>query len=368
VRVLFGGGGTGGHLYPGLAIARALVGLDPRVEPFFVGAWRGIERDVLPASGFPYELLHLHPLYRARPWHNWRTVAGLAGAWRRIGRIAAASPPRAVVGTGGYAAGALLAYAAARRIPIALQEQNSHAGMTTRVFSRFAREVYLGFPEAERTLHHGPGVTYVDSGNPIEPPPSPLPSRRDARRAWDFPDDVGRVLLVFGGSQGARGINAAVDAWLARGGEALPAGMGVIWATGKGSFAEYAPRESARVRVRPYLAPIAGAYAATDLAVARAGAMGTAELCAWGVPMILVPLPTAAADHQTANARALEQAGAAVHVRQAELTPDRLDALVRELLDDAGTLGRLAAAARGRARPDAAKLIATRILNLIDLT
>jgi UDP-N-acetylglucosamine--N-acetylmuramyl-(pentapeptide) pyrophosphoryl-undecaprenol N-acetylglucosamine transferase len=368
VRVLFGGGGTGGHLYPGLAIARALVGLDARVDPFFVGARRGIERDVLPGSGFPHELLDLHPLYRARPWHNWRTLAGLTGAWRRIGRIAAASPPRAVVGTGGYAAGALLAYAAARRIPIGLQEQNSHAGMTTRVFSRFAREVYLGFPEAERTLPHGTGVTYVDSGNPIEPPPSPLPSRDDARRAWDFPDDVRRVLLVFGGSQGARGINAAVDGWLAPGGDALPADVGVIWATGKGNFAGYAHRESARVRVRPYLSPIADAYAATDLAVARAGAMGTAELCAWGVPMILVPLPTAAADHQTANARALEQAGAAVHVRQAEFTPDRLDALVRELLHDAARLGRLAAAARARARPDAAKLIAARILNLIDLT
>jgi UDP-N-acetylglucosamine--N-acetylmuramyl-(pentapeptide) pyrophosphoryl-undecaprenol N-acetylglucosamine transferase len=368
MRILFGGGGTGGHLYPGLAIARALVRLDGRVEPFFVGARRGIERDVLPQAGFPYELLDLHPLYRARPWENWRTVAGLAGAWRRIAALAATDRPRVVVGTGGYAAGALLGFAAARRIPIALQEQNSHAGMTTRFFSRFAREVYLGFPEAQRTLHRGDGVAYVDSGNPIEPPPSPLPDRGQARRAWGFGDDVERVLLVFGGSQGARGINAVVNAWLARGEQALPPGVGVIWATGKGSFAEFAGRESARVRVRAYLSPIAEAYAATDLALARAGAMGTAELCAWGVPMVLVPLPTAAADHQTANARALEQAGAAVHVPQAELSVERLDALVGDLLSSTDKLGRLAAAARRRARPGAAELIATRILSLTDLT
>jgi UDP-N-acetylglucosamine--N-acetylmuramyl-(pentapeptide) pyrophosphoryl-undecaprenol N-acetylglucosamine transferase len=148
----------------------------------------------------------------------------------------------------------------------------------------------------------------------------------------------------------------------------LPAGVGVIWATGKGSFAEFARRDSARVRVRAYLSPIADAYAATDLALARAGAMGTAELCAWGVPMILVPLPTAAADHQTANARALEQAGAAVHVPQTELSVERLDALVGGLLSSTDKLGRLAAAARRRARPGAAEMIATRILTLANLT
>jgi UDP-N-acetylglucosamine--N-acetylmuramyl-(pentapeptide) pyrophosphoryl-undecaprenol N-acetylglucosamine transferase len=361
MRILFGGGGTGGHLYPGLAIARALVRAEPSVEPFFVGAERGVERDVLPTAGFLYELLDLHPLYRSRVWENWRTVAGLSGAWRRIGTIAAERPVAAVVGTGGYAAGALLAYAARRGIPIALQEQNSHPGVTTRFFSRHAREVYLGFPEAERLLHHSPGTTYVDTGNPIEPPPAPLPDRGAARRAWGFPDSVRRVLLVVGGSQGARGINAVVDQWIAGG---LPAGLGVIWGTGKQSFDDYRHRESETVRVRAYLSPIMDAYAASDLAVSRAGAMATAELCAWGIPMILVPLPTAAADHQSANARTLAAAGAALTIRQVDFVPERLDAAVRQRLNDPKRLETQAAAARARARPDAADVIAQRVLAL----
>ena len=166
MRIIFGGGGTGGHLYPGLAIARSLKRLDPAVDPFFIGARRGIEREVLPRSGFPFELLDLHPLYRSRVWENWRTVAGLGGAFQRIGAVARAKPPACVVGTGGYAAGALLAFAAAAGIPIALQEQNSHAGMTTRFFSRFAREVYLGFPEAQQALHGGTAETNGKGGTP----------------------------------------------------------------------------------------------------------------------------------------------------------------------------------------------------------
>jgi UDP-N-acetylglucosamine--N-acetylmuramyl-(pentapeptide) pyrophosphoryl-undecaprenol N-acetylglucosamine transferase len=223
--------------------------------------------------------------------------------------------------------------------------------------------VYLGFPEAEAALHHGAGVAYVDSGNPIEAPPSPRPTRDDARRSWGFGADVRRVLLVFGGSQGARGINVPVGEWLAGQGGA-PAGLGVIWGTGKGQYEEYKGLESDRVRVRPYLSPIADAYAAADLAVARAGAMATAELCAWGVPMLLVPLPTAAADHQTANARALAEAGAAVQLPQREFSAERLAAEVARLLDDESQLGALAAGALARARPDAAAVIATRVLAL----
>jgi UDP-N-acetylglucosamine--N-acetylmuramyl-(pentapeptide) pyrophosphoryl-undecaprenol N-acetylglucosamine transferase len=170
------------------------------------------------------------------------------------------------------------------------------------------------------------------------------------------------VLLVFGGSQGARGLNAVVDAWVARG---MPEGLSLIWGTGRANYAHHARREGPRVRVRPYLAPIADAYAASDAAVARAGAVTTSELSAWGLPMILVPLPTAAADHQTANARALAAAGAAVHVPQATLTPDTLDRVVREVVMDPGARATLAAGALARARPDAAETIARRILTLI---
>ena len=363
VRVLFAGGGTGGHLYPGLAIARALKSLRPEVEPFFVGARRGIERDILPSTEFPHVLLDLHPLYRKTFWNNWKTVRGAVGAWRELGRVVAAQPPSAVVGTGGYASGLALAYAKAHGIPYVLQEQNSFPGLTMRFFARWAREVYLGYPEAALHLHAGKHTKLVDSGNPIEPPPRGRTSRSAARQGWGLPVTGGHVLLVFGGSQGARAINTAVADWLRAG--RRPRDLYVIWATGKGTFSEFSSLAGDGVVIKPYIAPMRDAYAAADLAIARAGAMGTAEMCAWGIPAILVPLPTAAADHQAVNARTLAGAGAAVHIAQSELTADRLDNTLRALLGDSDKLRRLAEGAAARARPNAATEIASHIAAII---
>jgi UDP-N-acetylglucosamine--N-acetylmuramyl-(pentapeptide) pyrophosphoryl-undecaprenol N-acetylglucosamine transferase len=363
VKILFAGGGTGGHLYPGLAIARAVARLRPDVRPFFIGARRGVERDVLPATEFPHALLDLHPLYRHQIWNNWQTMRGAFSAWRSLDRLTQVEKPRLVVGTGGYASGLALAYAAARRLPYVLQEQNSYPGLTMRVFARWAREVYLGYPEAERHLQRGRRTVVVDAGNPIEPPPVPRPDRAAARRRWGFPELGGRVLLVFGGSQGARAVNEAVAGWIASG--RVPEGLFIIWGTGKGTHEQYARYESDCVRVRAYISPMHDAYAVTDLALARAGAMGTAEMCAWGIPSILVPLPTAAADHQTVNARTLEAAGAAIVLAQHDLTADRLDTTVRRLLAEPAELARLARGAWDRARPDAAEQIARRIIALV---
>ncbi|HEY2067705.1 MAG TPA: UDP-N-acetylglucosamine--N-acetylmuramyl-(pentapeptide) pyrophosphoryl-undecaprenol N-acetylglucosamine transferase [Gemmatimonadaceae bacterium] len=360
--VLFAGGGTGGHLYPGLAIARTLQRLDPTVQPFFIGARRGIERTVLPGTEFPHLLLDLHPLYRGNPWENWRTIRGALSAWRQLGATARAREPRLIVGTGGYAAGVALAYAVVHRIPIVQQAGDSYPGLTARAFRRWTREYYLAFPEAGGVIG-GSASQHVDTGAPIEPPPRPRPDRAAARRAWGFPASGGHVLLVYGGSQGSRAMNLVVAEWVRRG---LPAGLHLIWMTGKASYAEFAPLESDRVRVREYLSPIADAYAATDLALVRAGAMTTAELFAWQIPAVLVPLPTAAADHQTVNARTLEAAGAAIHLPQSELTVERLDTTVRSLIADPAAMARLAAGAAARARPDAAETIARRILAMLD--
>jgi UDP-N-acetylglucosamine--N-acetylmuramyl-(pentapeptide) pyrophosphoryl-undecaprenol N-acetylglucosamine transferase len=306
----------------------------------------------------------LHPLYRPAIWRNWRTARGAASAWLRLGVVMRRESPRLVVGTGGYASGLTLAYAIAHRIPIVQQIADSHPGLTARWLARYCREAYLGYPEAETYLQVTARTAIIDTGNPISPPPVPRPDRDAARRAWRLPDDVRTVLLIFGGSQGAQAINAVVDTWL---GQPLPDDLGVIWATGQAGFAQYARREGPRVRVRPYLSPIADAYAATDLALTRAGAMTTAELCAWGIPMILVPLPTAAADHQTENARALEAAGAAEHLPQADLTPERLQLSVGDLVRDVDRRHALGSAARARGRPDASEIIARRILSLIQL-
>ena len=361
MRIFFTGGGTGGHLYPALAIARAIVELEPGARPFFVGAKRGVEREILPGTEFEYVLLELHPIYRSRPWNNWRTVAGLAGAWRTLGSAARAGRPVAVVGTGGYASGAALAWAVTHGVPVALQEQNSHPGITTRAFSRYAREIYLGYGEARDSLRVREGAWVGETGNPIEPPPVPRPDRAAARARWGFPTSGGNVLIVVGGSQGARALNEAVAAWV-RG--SLPEELYIIWGTGRQQYERYADLDSERVKVAPYLAPISDAYAASDIALTRAGALTLAELCAWGIAPIVVPLPTAAADHQTFNARALAKAGAALYLSQADLTRESLGVTVAQLLGEPARLARMSSAALGRARPDAAKVIARRVLAL----
>ncbi len=360
-RVWFAGGGTGGHLYPGLAIARALVRQAPQIEPFFVGAARGIERDILPDAGFPFALLPLHPLYRKTPWNNWRTAFGAVGAWRSLSRIAATSRPLAVIGTGGYAAGVALAWGRAHGLPTALHEPDSMPGLTTRAFAAGARDVYLGFPEAAARLRTSATARVLPLGCPIEPPPATRRSRIDMRRVWGFPDDA-FVVLAFGGSQGARAINEAMAAWCRHG---LPDGTAVIWATGRANVSQYVAFDSALVRVREYLAPIADAYATADVAIARAGAMSIAELCAWGIPSILVPLPTAAQDHQTLNARTLAASGASILLPQSELSAESLDATVRELLRRPDTLQAMHSAALSRARPTAAADIARAVLQLM---
>jgi UDP-N-acetylglucosamine--N-acetylmuramyl-(pentapeptide) pyrophosphoryl-undecaprenol N-acetylglucosamine transferase len=364
VKVFFAGGGTGGHLYPGIAIARAMQRLDGSVEPFFIGALRGIEKTVLPDAGFPYELLDLHPLYRSRPWENWKTLRGAVSSWRRLGTLAANHSPAWVVGTGGYASGIALAYARMNGIPYVLQEQNSFPGLTTRFFSKGARQIHNGFPEAAGHLKAGSRTEIFDSGNPIEPPPEPRPDRAAARTVWNFSSPDAPVLLIYGGSQGSRAINDTVAAWIRRG---LPDRLNVLWATGRGTFSDYASIDHPQVRIHPYLSPVADAYAATDFAVSRGGAIATAELCAWGIPPIVVPLPTAAADHQTANARALAAAGAAEVIPQDALSVETLDAAVRALLDDPKLLQARSEAVAARARPHAAEEIARRILSARDV-
>ena len=364
MRVFFAGGGTGGHLYPGLAIARALRHADSRIEPFFIGAKRGIEKDVLPQAGFAFELLELHPLYRSRPWENWKTIGGALGAWRRIAAEVRSEPPACVVGTGGYASGLALAYATVHHVPFVLQEQNTHPGITARFFSRFAAQVHLGFPEARRYLKPSKNTQVFDSGNPIEAPPADAREKSSGRAKWGFADS-GKVMLVYGGSQGSQAMNDVVAKWIDKG---LPNDLYIIWATGRANYDKLAHYGNSRVKVRAYIAPIAEAYRAADFALSRAGAMATAELCAWGIPAIVVPLPTAAADHQTANAKALSAAGAAAMIRQSDLTVDSLSAAVSSMLHEPGKLTGMRAKALERARPTAAADIAEEILRLISNT
>jgi UDP-N-acetylglucosamine--N-acetylmuramyl-(pentapeptide) pyrophosphoryl-undecaprenol N-acetylglucosamine transferase len=241
-----------------------------------------------------------------------------------------------------------------------LQEQNAFPGVVTRWLAGGARQVHLGFPEARARLRPGPATEVFELGNPIRPPD---PGDPRAARAELGLDPARSVALVFGGSQGARPLNGALADALARG--ALR-DTGVVWGTGAaqaGALAHHAA--PGRVVVRGFLDPMTAAYRAADLIVCRAGAMTTAELCAWGKPSVLVPLPSAAADHQTHNARALAAAGAAVLLPEAELNGARLAATILDLLGAPDRLAAMGRAAAARGHPHAARDVVSKILTLI---
>lgn len=359
-RVLIAGGGTGGHLMPALAIASAIREHAPYLEPVLVGAARGVEARLLPTRPFRFYLLPSEPIYRRTWWKNvrWPLVAGRLAVGLR--RLFAQETPSVVVGTGGYASGPVVWWGGRQGLPTAIQEQNAFPGLATRWLSRSVRHIYLGLPEAGRLLTPGPETEVFDTGNPIAPPD---PGRREAGRRRFGIDDDRPVVLVTGGSQGALAINRAVAGWLDEGG---PATARLIWVTGRGTHAEFARyHRPPDVHVVDFLDPMADGYAVADLVVSRAGMLTVAELCAWGLPSLLVPLPTAAADHQTHNARVLAQAGAAAFLPQSELTAGRLGVTIDTLLSDRQARDLMAERARSRGKPAAAAEIVSRILTLL---
>ena len=366
-RVLFAGGGTGGHLYPALALADALSAARPDVQVHFVGAQRGVEARVLPAEQRPHTLLPFEPLRRSRVWQNWRLLPALWHSVRGLRKLFREFQPGLVVGTGGYASAPACLYAVTRGVPVAIQEQNSHAGLTQRTVSRWAKQVHLGFPEARKDIKPGKNTQVYTLGNPIRPPSNI--TKAVARRAFGLPHDS-TVVLVTGGSQGSKAINDTVLEGIARSrARALAPSLVVLWATGPNNLQvieRALPADTADwVVVKGYISNMPEAMAAADIAISRAGAMATAELLAWGVPAILIPLPTAAADHQTHNARALADAGAALMLAEKVLTPELLWSELESLVNDAGRRARMRAAALERARPNAARDIAARLSELL---
>ena len=360
LRILLAGGGTGGHLMPALALAQALQQARPDVEPVLVGAARGIEAQVLPRYPFRHHLLPMQPIYRRTWWNNVRSLLTAGRAWRAVGRVLDAEQPVIVIGTGGYAAGPVVWRAQRRGLPTVLQEQNAFPGLATRWLARRARQIHLGFPETRERLRVGSHTAVFALGNPIR---VPEPGSRDAALVALGLAPERSTLLVFGGSQGARAINYAVAGALER---RLLDEVNVIWGTGTAhvdALARYAV--AGRVVVRGFFDRMAPVYRAADLVVARAGAMTVAELCAWGKASILVPLPSAAADHQTHNAAALAEAGAAIHLSEPRLTPYTLAQEVTALVADPARLESLGGRARGRGHPDAAREIVSKILTLI---
>ena len=380
--IVFSGGGTAGHFHPARNIADALTELVPGATPYFVGTEGRIEARELPELGYPYRLLPVaglrHPLRSGSALGA--TAANLRALWLLLVAVCRLVPDfrrrraRAVVLTGGYVCAPAGIAARLLGLPVVLQEQNTHPGKTTRFIARWARQIHLAYPEARAALPHRARARVRDTGNPIRPlPPAATRDRRAARRALGLPE-TGSVVLIVGGSQGARKTNQASIEILQ---DDMPIdGEFVLWITGPAHYE--AAREAlkdlppGRFAIVPYLdqAKMYQALAAADLAVSRAGAMATSEFLAWGLPSILVPLPTAAGDHQTANARALEAAGAAVHLPERndegrELTGKMLWTEVTSLLRAPEVLASMSSAATRRARPGAAREVAAAVAELV---
>jgi len=362
VRVLIAGGGTGGHLMPALALADAMVKVNPAVEPVLVGAQRGVEAAILPSRSYRHYLLPLQPIYRREWWKNWRWPLLTMQIMRECDRVLDTERPKIVLGTGGYAAGPVRLRAHRRGIPLAIQEQNAFPGLTTKLLARRARQVHLGFPEAVGALRLGHSTAVFELGNPIAPPPEPRPDRLAKRAVLGLPPEK-PVLLVMGGSQGAANINNVIAQLVESG--ALTH-ITLLWSTGRPTWEKYSRFDAPPGRiVKAFWDPLSDAYAVADLAVSRAGAMTTAELCAWGLPAILVPLPRAAADHQRRNAVALADAGGAIYLPETALTPQLLDEKVSTLLEDRAALADLAASAKARGHPNAARDIVVKVLHMV---
>ena len=370
IVVLFSGGGTGGHLYPALALAREISRARPDVRLFFVGARRGLEARVLAERGIEHRLVEVSGLRRDRLWSNASVLRSLLGAMADVSALFRRIKPELVVVTGGYAGAPAGIVAALMGVPLALQEQNSLPGVTTRLLSRWARQIHLAYPEAEDALASRARRRTRVGGNPVRPP-EPI-GRAKARARFGLAPE-GRLALVVGGSQGSAALNQLVVGGLigaARGVFPRPEGFQILWASGPGHFDEMEKSVSELgspkwLRLLPYIDDMTTALAAADIAVSRAGAMATSEFLAWGLPAVLVPLPTAAADHQTRNARALSAAGTAVHLPEVATSPYDLWSVLLELAGDDARLSSMADAARERGRPDAAAEIARAMADLL---
>jgi UDP-N-acetylglucosamine--N-acetylmuramyl-(pentapeptide) pyrophosphoryl-undecaprenol N-acetylglucosamine transferase len=327
---------------PALAVADALRA--EGAEVVFVGGDRA-ELELVPAAGYELRRLRVAPLPRRSPVKAARAGLIAAAAMREARRVIRDIRPSAVLGAGGYVAGPVGLSAVASRIPLVLSEADSHLGLTNRLLAPFARRVCLAFP-----IDGLAGPRYVLTGRPVPPPANDWPAAR-ARFGIGLKDSC---VLVFGGSQGARSINrAAVEAFAG-------ARFRVLHAAGERDLHDLRS-PGAHYDLRGYVSRFGEALLASDLVVARAGG-SIFEIAAHGKPAVLIPYPYATADHQTANARFMERAGAAVIIPDAELTPARLAGEVGRLLADPWRLAAMARASAGLARPNAAGDIAHEVL------
>ncbi|HEX8806712.1 MAG TPA: undecaprenyldiphospho-muramoylpentapeptide beta-N-acetylglucosaminyltransferase [Candidatus Aquilonibacter sp.] len=347
LRVVFTGGGTGGHLYPAIAIAQAL---GERANITFIGTADRLEAKIIPQSGYPLITVRSAPLKRA-----YINVVGLFQAMRVLARL----QPDIVIATGGYVcfpvvlAARTLRSTGVIRAKIALLEPNAHPGLTNRMLAPIVDELWGAFAQADRRFAN----KYIHTGIPVRAELRTLPSREAALARLGLSTQRS-TLLAMGGSQGARSINDALTSLLKSDG--LPEGWQLIHVTGEQEYDRVRAAQGGGNGLRAYLNDVADAYAAADLVLARAGASTVGELAATGRPAILVPYPHAAEDHQRANAAMVAQSGAAVVVDDRELAAGKLRGILADVTRPA-RLAQLRAAAEQERPSDPVATILARV-------
>ena len=372
MKVLFAGGGTGGHIYPAISIATALKRRDPSTEILLVGTGHGMESELVPHAGFALSRIHLYGFQRQLSVRNIKNIVLLGKSLWDVRQILRDFRPDVVVGTGGYVCGPVVLQAARAGIPTLIQEQNAWPGITNRILGRFVDVVALGYAEAAGQFM-GRRAQVVVTGNPVR---EDLLSadRQSSCRYFGFRDDL-PVVLITGGSQGARSINQATLSLHRRQQDENKA-VQILHITGNTDYNNIirslqtagvsVNTPGAASRVLPYVHEMPKALAAASLVVSRAGAIGLAELSLRGVPAILIPYPHAAENHQEVNARALEKKGAAIVVRDAELTGTLLCSMMESLVFNRERLAAMTVAAASAGQPDAVDSILRLVVALAE--
>lgn len=360
LRVLISGGGTGGHIYPALAIADGLRRSRPDVEILFVGAEGKMEMERVPRAGYQITGLPVSALHRKLDARNlsfpFRLVRSLAKATKVVRRFR----PDVAIGTGGFASGPALFAASMLGVPVFVQEQNAYPGATNRLLGKVAQSVFTAYTEADQ--YFASAKTRL-TGNPLRSAldPQALPDQAASRQRYQL-DPLKHTLLSFGGSLGSLALNEA-HTKLTAFWRSHPQ-LQLIWQTGEGYYDRYKQTATAQlpnVHCTPYLEGMASAYAAAELVMCRAGALSIAELQLLGKAAILIPSPNVAGDHQTANARAVEAAGGAVVVTDDQLLAQLPD-LIASLLQDELRLQSLSDNMLMQARPEATQSIVDQLL------
>ncbi len=362
IRVVFAGGGTGGHLFPAIRIAKYLK-KHWGADCIFIGTKKGIEYKKVPQAGFLLRPIWISGFRRSLSLSNLLfPIKLLVSSWQSRKWLHSFRPDL-VIGTGGYVSGPVLRQALKMKITTAIQEQNSYPGVTTRLLAKKVDQVFVAYREALDLIGDVNSVQTV--GNPIDEKIGTA-DKKEAIRFFDLKTNL-PVMLVFGGSQGAGSINRAIAAVVRNG---LASKIQVIWQTGNGQFQqiadEFKAMENENLRIYPFIDRMDMAYAASDLAVCRAGAMTLSELAAAALPAVLVPYPHAAADHQYKNARAVSTGGAAVVIRDDENMDQQLEVSINTLVSDREKMKLMAENMKKFHFPEATARIADTLYRLLE--